>query len=131
MSIINNPSVVINNNPVPVVANSVTFNEGLGEGEFKVESTGGGNVGLVFCENIESKIGEVKFEMLPKIQNIDAARGWKLLKSANTIEISGKDSTTGKSITRTFTKAAIMSNYEVGLSTDGKLSLEWKSKPAV
>jgi hypothetical protein len=130
-SVINNPSVNINNNPVPVVANSVVLVEGLGEQDLKVESTGGGNVIQVYCDNIETKISQVNFDMLNTVQNINQARGWKVNKNLNTITITGKDSVTGDSVTRTIVGAALTNNYEIELSSDGKLSLEFKGQTAV
>ena len=129
--ILNNPSVVINNNAVPVVANSVKFKEGLGEQDLKVQSAGGGHISQVYCDNIEMKISELSFDMLSTVDNIEAARGWKLNFNKNTITLTGTDTITNKTLTRTFIGAALTSNYDVELSSDGKLSLEFKGQTAV
>lgn len=130
-TIINNPSVNINNNPIPVSANTVKFQEGLGEQDLKVQSTGGGNVIQVYCDNIEQKISMVNFDMLPTVENIEAIRGWKNNFNKNTITLTGKDTITGKSVTRTFVGCALTNQYDVELSSDGKISLEFKGQTAV
>ncbi len=130
-TVINNPSVIINANPVSVLANSVSFVEGLGEQDYKVQSTGGGNIQPVTCDNIESKIGEIKFTLLSTIENIELARQLKVLGSANLIKLSGTDATTGTLVTRTFSNATLTNNYEVTLSNDGNIPLEWKANVGV
>jgi hypothetical protein len=130
-SIINDPSVVINNIPIPVKANSVSFKEGLGEQTLRIQSTGGGNVTQVFADNIEMKKSSVKFTLLPDSINPDRAREWKLLANNNTISISGVDNITQKSLKRTFTSCALIPNYEVNLSTDGDIELEFEGATAI
>lgn len=129
-SIINNPTVTINNNPVPVIANSVSFDEGLGEQTIRIESTGGGNVTQVYADNIEMKKSKVNFSLLPTVTNINNARSWKLLKNTNAITISGTDSNTGDQITRTFTACCLISNYTINMKTDGNIDLEFEGNSA-
>ena len=129
-NVINNPAVAINNNAIPVIPNSVVFGEGLGEQEVKVESTGGDQIIEVYCNNIETKISRFNFDMLNTVQNIEAARGWKVNQNLNTITFTGEDSVTGARITRTIAGAALVNDYDIELSSDGKLSLEFKGRQA-
>jgi len=130
-SIINDPSVVINNIPIPIKSNSVSFTEGLGEQTLRTQSTGGGNVTQVFADNIEMKKSSIKFTLLPDSINPDRAREWKLLANNNTISISGTDSINQTSLKRTFTSCSLINNYEVNLSTDGDIELEFEGATAI
>lgn len=130
-SILNQPSVIINNNPVPIVANSLKMKEGLGEQDLKTQSTGGGNVIQVYCDNIENKISEISFELLTTVENTEAARGWKLNQNKNTITIHGTDTITNAQLTRTFVGCALTENYDIEFSSDGKLAISFKGETAV
>lgn len=130
-TILNNPTVTVNNNPIPVKANSVSYNEGLGEQTLRVESTGGGNVTQVYADNIEMKKSKVKFSMLPTVTNIESARQWKILANSNAITITGIDNITLQTLTRTFASCALISNYDVNLSSDGDMEIEFEGASAV
>jgi len=129
--VINNPTVHINNNSFAILANTFEFDEGLGEQDFKVTSTGGGNVTPVFVDNIETRISTFNLEALPTIDNIELLRQFKILGNNNLVRVSGIDDSTGKEITRTFLGAALTSNYKINLKSDGTIPTEWKSRAAV
>jgi len=130
-TILNNPTITVNNNPIPVKANSVSYTEGLGEQTLRVESTGGGNVTQVYADNIEMKKSKVKFSMLPTVANIESARQWKILANSNAITITGIDNITLQTLTRTFASCALISNYDVNLSSDGDMEIEFEGASAV
>ena len=130
-TILNNPTIMVNNNPIPLKSNSVSYSEGLGEQTLRVESTGGGNITQVYADNIEMKKSKIKFSMLPTITNIESVRQWKILANSNAITLSGIDNITKQTLTRTFASCALISNYDVNLTSDGDIEIEFEGVTAV
>ena len=120
-----NPQVLVNNNPIAIIPNSLTFMEGLGEQTVEPHSAGGNNVFAVYAEDVSTRIGEVKFELANTEQNIALIRDWKLRGNDNVIIINGEE------FSRTFSNSVLSNNYEIGLGADTNISLEFKSDPAV
>lgn len=126
-----NPTVTVSNVVVAVIPNSVTFTEGLGEQNIRAASGGGSNVEQIFSNNIETNFSTVKFDIPATPDNIALAREWKVKQNANLVQISGRTVGDGKIMTRTFSQAALLSDYEVALGSDTNISLEFKANPAV
>lgn len=126
---LSNVSVIVNNDLVAIIPNSFTFTEGLGEQTVRAASAGGAQVEQVYSDNVEMRYSTIKFDLPATIANIAKAREWKQNKNRNLLQMAGK--TVDGNITRTFSQASLLSNYEIGVSSDGKLSLEWRSSPAV
>ena len=123
---ISDPSIVVNNVGVRVVPNTVGYTEGFGDQEVLVESGGNGDIEQVFSDNVETNIGMIKFSLRATTRNIELARGWKVNKNRNTITMTA--TTDDGTVNRTFAKAVLVNDYEVGLAADGTLELEFKSK---
>lgn len=121
------PTLVINNQVVFIVPGSLTFTEGLGEQNVRTQSGGGGTVELVYSDNAETKISDVKFSMFSTVSNIALARSWKLNGSANVISATHPT----ENIARTFASASLVNQYEVQANPEGKLDLEFKTAQAV
>lgn len=119
MAVLSNPTVVINNNPVPIIPNSFQFDEGQGEQTLRTESTGGGAITQQLADDITTHIGGFQFEMLNTEANIELAREFKLNGAANVVEVSQGN------FSRTFLGCAVTNNYKVGLAADGNIPLEW------
>ncbi len=124
-----NALVTINNDPVAVIPNTVMFTEGLGEQTIRAASVGGAQVEQIYAENIESNFSTLKFEMPSTVENIARAREWKTNSNQNLAQISG--ATPEGNLTRSFTQAAILNDYEVELGSETNISIEFKSNPAV
>lgn len=123
--VLSNPTVVANNNPVAIIPNTFTFTEGLGEQEIRVQSAGGNSLEYVGADDVTTKMSTFKFEMLNTEQNIASAREWKENFNQNIFSVSEDN------FSRTFTDALLMGDYEVALSSDGNLALEFKAATAV
>lgn len=123
-------SVVINNEPIAVVPNSVSFTEGKGEQNMRAASAGGGSVEQVYSTNVESNFSMLKFELFNDVDSIESARSWKSNRNQNVATVSGK-TPDGKKLSRTFSQAAILNDYEVNLGSDTTFEIEFKSNPAV
>lgn len=122
--VLSNPTVVANNNPIAIIPNTFAYTEGLGEQEVRVQSAGGGSLEQVLADDVTTKMSTFKFEMLNTAENIQTVRGWKRNLNQNTFSVSED------SFSRTFTNALIMNDYEVQLSSDGNIALEFKSSAA-
>lgn len=123
--VLSNPTVVVNNTPIPIIPNSFKYNEGLGEQKLRVESAGGGALNQVLSDDVEMKLGAFSFEMLNTEANIEEARKWKQNGNLNTVSV------TEGTFDRTFAGAALINNYDVSLAADGNLVLEWNSQQPV
>lgn len=124
-----NALVTVNNNPVAIIPNSLTYTEGLGEQTIRAASTGGEGVEQIFANNIESNFSSVSFDMASTVDNINNAREWKINRNQNVVQVMG--STPEGTITRTFTQAAILNDYEVALGSETNITAEFKSNPAI
>lgn len=125
-----NPSVVVNNEPVAVVPNSVKFTEGDGEQTMRAASIGGGGVEQVYSDNIETKISNIMFSIFNTVDSINLARAWKKNRNSNVIVVVGT-TPDGETLRRTFNRAALLGDYEVPLGSDTQLDLEFKSDASV
>lgn len=121
-------AVVVNNEPVPVIPNSVKYREGLGTQKMRTASIGGGEVETIYANDLENKLGAVMFDMPSTPETIGLARQWKLLKNQNVVQIIG--STPDGTVTKTFALAAILNDYEVAIGSEANISVEFSSRQA-
>ena len=122
---LSNPTVVVNNLATPIVPNSFAFTEGLGEQTMRTQSSGGGTVQTVFSNNVETNKSMIKFSMFNTADNIDLIKTWKQNADANAISL------TGEGLSRSFSGAALISNYEVNLGSDTTIDVEFESIPSI
>lgn len=126
---LSNAAVLVNNDIVAYIPNTLSYTEGLGEQSIRAASAGGNQTEQIFADNIEMRYSTVKFELPSTIENIAKVRQWKQNKNANLVQISGK--TADGNLTRSFSQAALLTDVEVPLTNDGNMTLEWRSNPAV
>lgn len=126
---LSNATVTVNNSVVAITPNSLAFTEGLGEQMIRAASAGGGEVDQVFSEDVETQFSTVKFDIPATIENIELAREWKVNKNQNLVQVSGR--TPEGTLTRSFSQAAIVNDYEVALGADTNISIEFRSNKAV
>lgn len=124
-----NAQVTVNNDILAIIPNSLKYTEGLGEQIIRAASSGGGEVEQIYSENIESNFSDIMFEIAATTENIAKARGWKTNRNQNVVAIQG--TTPEGTLTRTFTQAAILNNYEVALGSETNIAVEFKANPAV
>jgi len=122
-------TLVANNETVAVVADSISFTEGLGERTVRGASVGGGRVEQVSGDNLETKISSLKFQLPSTPDNVALARSWKVNNPLNVFHVAG--SAGGKDMTRTFTQASVVNDYEVEVGSEGNISIEVKSNAAI
>ena len=126
---LSDPIVMVNNEVVAVIPNSVKFTEGLGEQKIRAASAGGGQVVQIYSHDVESNFSKVMFSIPSTVENIELARQWKQNRNQNLIQIQGR--TPEGDISRTFQQAALLSDYEVGLGSDTDVPLEFTSDAAI
>ena len=124
------PSLVINNEPVAVVPNSVKYTEGDGEQTMRAASTGGGGVQQVYSKNVETNFSKVMFEVFNDIDTIGDLRTWKKNSNQNVVVLTGT-TPDGKKLRRTFNMAAMLNDYEVALGSDTTIPVEFSSNASV
>lgn len=122
---LSNPTIVMNNNAVPIVPNSFFFTEGLGEQELQVQSSGGGAVQSVLANNVETNLSRFGFSLHNTAENIDLARTWKVNANNNAM------TSTGEGLNRAVNNVALINDYEVRLGSDTTIDLEFKGDAAV
>lgn len=126
---LSNATLTINNVVVAYAANTLTFTEGLGEQNVRAASAGGNQVDQIFSKDVETQFSTVKFDLPATVPNIAQAREWKVNEDQNLVQISGE--TPEGRLTRTFSRASLMNDYEVALGKDTNVSIEFRANPAV
>ncbi len=115
--------VIVNNDTVAIVPNSLVYNEGLGEQKVHAVSVGDGEVEQVFAQDIETNFGMVKFDLRSNPSSIAQALVWKQNGNENVVSIMGENAD-GRLI-RNFTGASLTSNYDVNIGVDGIINIEF------
>lgn len=123
---ISTPTILINNISYGIKPNSFSYTEGFGEQTVSSQSAGGASVAQVYSDNAEMKYSTVKFSMFSINVDIELVRSWKANRNENVIEAIDSNS----DFARTFKAAVLTNDYEVQLSFDGFIELEWKTAPA-
>lgn len=126
---LSNGTLLVNNDVVAYIPNSLVYTEGLGEQSIRTAAAGGNQTEQVFSDNVEMRYSTVKFDLPSTIDNINKLRQWKKNRNQNLVQIAGR--TVDGTLSRTFSQAALLSDYEVPLSNDGNISVEWRANPAV
>ena len=121
------PQLVVNNVTIAVVPNSVSFTEGFGKQEMRVQSAGGNVVQEIYTEDVSENLSDIKWQMVNTIENIELIRTWKTNRNANAITINS----VVEDFTRSFRNVALLNNYEVKLGADTMIELEFKGTAAV
>lgn len=121
--------IVVNNEPINIIPNSVKYKDGKGEQKYTALSGGGGSVTGLFSNDVSTNIGSVTFSIPVTVETADLVRIWKDRRSNNLVQVWG--STPEGTLTRSFRQAALVNDYEVNPSSEGVIEIEFKSLPAV
>lgn len=122
-------TITANNEAVGVMPNSVAYTEGLGEQVIRAVSVGGGKTEQVFANNLETSFSMLKFSLPSTVDNIKLARSWKTAGNQNVFQIAG--TTSEGDMTRTFSGAAVVNDYEVPIGTEADIELEIRSNACI
>lgn len=127
--ILTSASIEVNDEPQVITANTLTVNLGGGESDVKGASKGG-SVVPVFSENIETKIGEIKYESPSTESTVENVKSFKDNGPANVVRVTGIGPN-GARVNLTFKSAALVNNPEIAFQSEGQTTFEWKSAPAI
>lgn len=127
--VLTNASVEVNDEPQVIMANTVSVILGGGESDIKGGSKGGAVI-PIFSENIETKIGEVKYESPSTETTVENIKAYKDNGPANVVRVTGVGPA-GARVNLTFKTAALVNQPEIAFQSEGTASFEWKSQPAI
>lgn len=122
-------AVLVNDEVIPVEANSVEFDEGLGEQAVRPVSIGEGKTEQVYSRNVETNIGMVKFSIPVTPENIKLAREWKVNENRNLVQIAGR--TAEGSVERSLSGAAFVGSYTVPIGSETVIEIEFKGNTLI
>ena len=122
-------TVLVNDEVIMIVPNSLKYTEGFGEQSVRAGSIGGGAVEQVYSRDVETSLSKVMFDIHTTPANVKLARTWKANANENVVQIAGK--TAEGDTTRTFTQAAMTGDPEIEISTEGVIGVEFMSNAAI
>lgn len=122
---LNNPTVEVNDNPIAIVPNSLSYKKGRGEKSVKAQSAGGNAIETVVTQNAETKVSMVKFKLYPTKENFDLADVWIDNINGNTIRLSEGE------LTESFRGMVTTTEPERMVGADGELELEFMGQPVL
>jgi len=120
-----NPTVEVNDNPIAIVPNSLSYKKGQGDKTVKAQSAGGNAIETVITENAETKISMVKFKLYNTKENFDNANVWIDNIDGNTIRLSEGE------LTESFRGMVTTTEPERMVGADGELELEFQGQPVL
>lgn len=118
------PGVAVNNVPIEIVPNSLTFKMGTGETNVRSASAGGGSSRSVHSEDAESRIGMVKFSMYVTDETVNLAAEWKANTGANFVSL-GQPATAPKS----GSNMSMINDPDFEATADGVVEIEFEGDP--
>jgi hypothetical protein len=121
-------TVIVNNETVGIIPNSLSWTEGFGEQAVRAVSIGGGKTEQVFANDLETNYSKVSFELPTTVGNTDLAREWKTNTNANVVSVMAENAD-GR-VVRTFTQAALTADYEVETGPDANIAIEFMTNSA-
>ncbi len=122
-------AVLVNDEVVAIVPNSLKYTEGFGEQQVRAASVGGGLVEQVYSRDLETALSKTMFDIHTTPANVKLARSWKANANQNVVQIAGK--TNEGTTTRTFTQAAMVGDPEIEISSEGVINIEFMSNAAI
>lgn len=120
-------SVEVDDEPVTIEGNTISYVEGLGEAAVKAASRGGRPV-IVISEDITTKIGMIKFEMPATVASANTSRDFRALGAGRVVRISGTDPA-GNRLGRTLTQGIMTNDPEKAIQNEGKIPIEFMGAP--
>lgn len=120
-----NPTVEVNDAPIAIIPNSLSYKKGQGDKTVKAQSAGGNAIEPVISENAETKISMVKFKMYNTKENFDFVNAWTDNINGNTIRLSEGE------LVESFRTMVVTSEPERMIGADGELEIEFMGTPVL
>lgn len=124
-TVLNNPTLTVNDINIKIVPNSVSYNDGDGEVTLRTQTTGT-TVEVVQSVNAETQISMVKFSMISTPENSGLVRTWLRSGELNTLTLSQKDT----DFTRSYRNSVVTNNPEIAIGHDAVIEIEFKGERA-
>jgi hypothetical protein len=121
---LSNPTVVVANDTIAIVPNSLSYKTGSGNKSIKTQSSGGDAIDVVLTENAETKKSMVKFKLYNTEKNLQFVKDWSD-SDGQTIEISEGG------VSESFSDMAVITEPERSIGADGELELEFEGAPSL
>jgi hypothetical protein len=122
-------AVLVNDEVVAIVPNTLKYTEGIGEQQVRAASVGAGAVEQIYSRDVESALSKVMFDIHTTPDNVALQLTWKTNGNKNVVAIAG--STDEGEVTRTFTQAAMTGDPEIEIGTEGVINIEFMSNAAI
>jgi len=122
-------TVLVNDEVIAIMPNSLKYTEGFGEQNMRAASIGGGAVEQIYSRNVETSLSKTMFELPTTPENVALQREWKSNGNKNVVQIAG--STDEGEVTRTFTQAAMIGDPEIEIASEGMIAIEFASNSAI
>ncbi len=126
---INDCRAIVNNKDLEFMPNTFRYTEGLGEQQMSAVSSGGGSSEQLYSEDVSTHISKVMLDVPVTVDTVKKVRAMKKNKNRNVIQAVAKNDE--GEVLKTFTRAALLGDYEVAFGSDTVITLEFSSDPAV
>ena len=129
---ISNPELVINGEPIAIVANSFKYDEGTSAKNVRAAVVGT-VVTQDFSEDFSEAFSTFSFQVHATVDILEKLRQFEALKNTNTVSATGVETVAGVEQTwaRSFTGASISEKPELPLGFDSVIEVNWKADAAV
>ena len=121
------PGVILNDELIKIVPNSLKYTEGLGETVTTVIHGGGSNTETISVTNQETAKGMLSFDVKPTKEALERLRAAKVNIGGNVVGWFDSASKTD----RTISNASIINNYEVPLGADTVITVEFEGNQVI
>lgn len=121
------PSVIVNNDIVAILPNSLVIKTGKGNKMVRPQSAGGDSVSNVITEDAETKKSMVKFSMYNTKTATDLLADWQSSTDGVSIQVSERKS----SYQANFRRMHVIEDPEIALSADGNLEINFEGQPSI
>ena len=125
---ISDATLLVNNEAVSYLPNTLKYTEGKGEQKVRALSAGGGKTEQVVSNDLESNFSTVKFGLAVTVETIAQVREWKERLNANTIQITAQN-VEGR-LSKTIASAIITNDPEIGLGAETSIDVEFRGASA-
>lgn len=120
-----NPTVEVNDAPIAIIPNSLSYKKGQGDKTVKAQSAGGNAIEVVISENAETKVSMVKFKMFNTKENFDMINAWTDNINGNTIRLSEGE------LVESFRTMVVTSEPERMIGADGEAEITFEGTPVL
>lgn len=120
--VLSNPAIRVNNLSVGFKPNSLVIKTGKGENSVKGVSEGGGNSGIAKSENVETRVGMIKFSLFSTNIDIESFNVWKSIN----ISIGNIIKVIDENFNATMSGAIVINDPDIAMGVDESFEVEFE-----